>query len=163
MGLEIKKYGHPLLWRKSEQIEKIDGSIKHLVKQMVETMYQNKGVGLSAPQIGVLKRIIVVDSGEGLIVLINPKILSCSGKQVGPEGCLSVPGVYLEIKRASEVIVEGLDKEGVYTQLEAKDMSARAIQHEIDHLDGILITERVSKKKLKPVKAELDKIKSISI
>lgn len=163
MALEIKVYGNPLLWRKSLEVQLVDNTIKKLIKDMVETMYQNKGAGLSAPQVGVLKRIIVVDVGEGLTVLINPKILHCSGKQVGPEGCLSVPGVYLEVKRAAEVVAEGLDKNGVYTQIEAKDLLARAIQHEIDHLDGILITERVSKKKLKTVKVDLDKIKNITM
>ncbi len=159
MSLEIRIYGDPLLWKKSKKVADANKSIQSLIDDMIKTMYEHNGVGLSAPQVGMLMRIIIVDVGGGLTALINPKILSKSGKQIGEEGCLSIPGIYLDVKRAQDIVVEGLNKEGVYMQIEATGLFARALQHEIDHLDGILITERVSKKRLKSIKAALEKIK----
>lgn len=159
MSLEIRIYGDPLLRKKSKKVVDVDNSIKTLINDMIKTMYNNNGIGLSAPQVGVLKRIIIVNIADGLIVLINPKILSKSGKQIGQEGCLSIPGIYLDVKRAQDILVEGLDKEGVYIQIKATGLFARALQHEIDHLNGVLITEQVPQKRLKAVKIDLEKIK----
>ncbi|MFH1783823.1 MAG: peptide deformylase [bacterium] len=159
MSFKVLVYGDPALWKKSKKVAKVDDEIKSLLKDLIKTMYAHNGVGLSAPQVGIHKRVIVVDIGTGLTTLVNPKILSKCGKQSAPEGCLSVPGVYIEVKRADEITVEGLDKNGMYVQIEASGLFARALQHEIDHLDGILITEKVPKKRLKAIKDELEKLK----
>jgi len=157
--LTIRLYGDPVLRRKSREVEEVNGDIRKLIDNMAKLMYQNKGLGLAAPQVGILKRAIIADVGDGLVSLVNPKILWRQGKDTMSEGCLSIPGINLEIKRSKEVIVEGLTKEGEKVQLGAVGLLARVLQHEIDHLDGILIIDRVPKKKIKPIKKELDKIK----
>jgi len=123
----------------------INASVHKLLDNLRDTMYSNKGVGLAAPQIGVLKRAIVVDAGEGLIELINPEILETSGKETDLEGCLSIPGVLGEVERAADVVVRGLNREGREVKVEANGFCARALQHEIDHLDGILFIDRAVK------------------
>jgi len=157
--LTIRLYGDPVLRRKSREVEEVNGDIRKLIDNMAKLMYQNKGLGLAAPQVGILKRAIIADVGDGLVSLVNPKILWRQGKDTMSEGCLSIPAINLEIKRSKEVIVEGLTKEGEKVQLGAVGLLARVLQHEIDHLDGILIIDRVPKKKIKPIKKELDKIK----
>jgi len=157
----IRLYGGSVLRRKSREVKEINGNIQKLINNMAKLMYQNKGLGLAAPQVGILKRVIVADVGDGLVSLVNPKILWRQGKDVMSEGCLSIPGINLEIKRSKEVIVEGLTKEGEKVQLGAVGLLARVLQHEIDHLDGILIVDRVPKKIIKTIKKELDKIKTI--
>lgn len=157
----IRLYGDSVLRRKSREVKEMNGDIRKLIDNMAKLMYKNKGVGLAAPQVGILKRVIVVDVGEGLVSLVNPKILWRQGKDVMSEGCLSIPGINLEVKRSQEVIVEGLTKEGEKVQLGAMGLLARVLQHEIDHLDGILIVDRVPKKIIKPIKKELDKIKTM--
>ncbi|MEE9316236.1 MAG: peptide deformylase [bacterium] len=159
--LTIRLYGDSVLRRKSREVKEISGDIRKLINNMAKLMYQNKGLGLAAPQVGILKRVIVADVGDGLFSLVNPKILWRQGKDVMSEGCLSIPGINLEIKRSKEVIVEGLTKEGEKVQLGAVGLLACVLQHEIDHLDGILIVDRVPKKIIKPIKKELDKIKTI--
>lgn len=149
------------LRRKSREVKEIDGDIQKLIDNMAKLMYQNKGLGLAAPQVGILKRVIVADVGDGLVSLVNPKILWHQGKDTMAEGCLSIPGINLEIKRSKEVIVEGLTKEEEKVQLGAVGLLARVLQHEIDHLNGILIVDRVPKKRIKPIKKELDKIKTM--
>jgi len=156
----IRLYGGSVLRRKSREVKEINRDIQKLINNMAKLMYQNKGLGLAAPQVGILKRVIVADVGDGLVSLVNPKILWRQGKDVMSEGCLSIPGINLEIKRSKEVIVEGLTKEGEKVQLGAVGLLARVLQHEIDHLDGILIVDRVPKKIIKPIKKELDKIKA---
>lgn len=156
----IRLYGGSVLRRKSREVKEINGDIQKLINNMAKLMYQNKGLGLAAPQVGILKRVIVADVGDGLVSLVNPKILWRQGKDVMSEGCLSIPGINLEIKRSKEVIVEGLTKEGEKVQLGAVGLLARVLQHEIDHLDGILIVDRVPKKIIKTIKKELDKIKA---
>jgi len=156
---DIRVYGDPVLKVKCRNVTKLDGGIKTLVDAMARSMYSNSGVGLAAPQIGVAKRIIIADIGEGLFCLINPKILKMQGgKEVMAEGCLSVPGINIEIKRHTDIIVEGVTRGGEKVKMEIKGLLSRVLQHEIDHLDGILITDRVSKKKLRAVKQELDRI-----
>jgi peptide deformylase len=158
----IKLYGDPVLRRKSREVKKIDGDIQKLIDSMAKLIYQNKGLGLAAPQVGILKRVIVADVGDGLVSLVNPRILWRQGKDTMPEGCLSIPGINLEIKRSKEVIVEGLNKEGEKVQLGAVGLLARVLQHEIDHLDGILIIDLVPKKRIKSIKKELDKMKTMA-
>ena len=157
----IKLYGDPVLRRKSREVKEMSGDIRKLINNMAKLMYKNKGLGLAAPQVGILKRVIVADVGDGLVSLVNPKILWRQGKDTMPEGCLSIPGINLEVKRSKEVIVEGLTKEGEKVQLGAVGLLARVLQHEIDHLDGILIVDRVPKKRIKSIKGELDKIKAM--
>ncbi|MCG2676371.1 peptide deformylase [bacterium] len=156
--LKVKLYGNPALRKKCPEIEEVDGKIKKLLDNMAETMYHKKGIGLATPQVGILKRAIVVDVGEGLTALVNPKILWRQGKEIAPEGCLSLPGVFLEIKRSQEVVVEGIDKNGETKQIGATGLYARALQHEIDHLNGVLIIDHISRKKLKSIRKELEKI-----
>jgi peptide deformylase len=158
----IRLYGDPVLRRKSREVKEMSGDIQKLIDNMAKLMYKNRGIGLAAPQVGMLKRVIIADVGEGLVSLVNPKILWRQGKDTMAEGCLSIPGINLEIKRSQEVIVEGLNKEGEKVQLGAVRLLARVLQHEIDHLDGILIVDRVLKKRLKPIKKELDKIKEMA-
>jgi len=133
-----------VLRKKSKEVVNINDNIKKMVKNMAETMIEFKGVGLAAPQIGILKRIIVVDYGEGLIELINPLITSAEGEQTGVEGCLSVPGITGEVKRAQKITVKGLNKDALQVEYEISGFPAVVFQHEIDHLDGVLFIDRAS-------------------
>jgi peptide deformylase len=139
---EILKYPHPVLREKAKSVQKIDSTIKQVVDDMVATMRQESGLGLAANQIGILQRIFVYDDGTGLGVLINPKIVSAKGEQIGVEGCLSVPGLQGEVVRAEEVVVKGMDLNGKNLKVKADGLLARIFQHEIDHLDGILFIDR---------------------
>ncbi|MBI5182333.1 MAG: peptide deformylase [Nitrospirae bacterium] len=149
MVLEIKKYPDPVLTKKAERIEKIDQEIQKLIDDMIETMYAAPGVGLAAPQVGHSIKLTVFDSSvkeeEGrLTVLINPEIIEKSGEIIMKEGCLSVPGFEAEIKRPEQIKVNGLDRNGQPITIEATGFLARVIQHELDHLDGILLLDRIS-------------------
>jgi peptide deformylase len=144
MILEIKKYPDPILKKKAKEVKEIGEKERELIKNMLQTMYSNKGIGLAAPQVGVLEKIIVVDVGEGPRVFINPKILKKKGKEISEEGCLSVPGVFLKIKRWKEIEVEALNEKGEKVRVKAQGLLARALQQEIDHLNGILILDRIS-------------------
>lgn len=139
---KIVELGDQVLREKAVPVSEINKSILKLLDNLADTMYAAKGVGLAAPQIGVSKRVIVVDAGEGLVELINPKIVSSSGEEVAVEGCLSIPGVAGEVKRALEVEVEGLNRSGKIVRVQARGLFARALQHEIDHLDGILFIDK---------------------
>ncbi|AOT68417.1 peptide deformylase [Geosporobacter ferrireducens] len=139
----ILKDSDPTLRKKSRIVEKIDDRILVLLDDMIDTMYEADGVGLAAPQVGVLKRIIVVDVGEGIIELINPEIIDSWGEQVGAEGCLSLPGITGDVSRPAGVRVKGLNRKGETIEIEGKDLLAVALCHEIDHLEGILFTDRV--------------------
>jgi peptide deformylase len=145
--LEIKKYNNPVLRKKCQEVKEISDDIRKLINDMQETMRENKGVGLAAPQVGILKRIVVIDLDfikQDISELINPKILNKSREiEIEEEGCLSFPNVFLKIKRAKKIEVEYLDKEGKQTKIEASGLLARVIQHEIDHLDGILFFDRL--------------------
>ena len=132
-----------LLRKKSKVVENIDEKVLELIDDMVETMYKNNGVGLAAVQVGILKRIAVVDIGEGPVVLINPEIVYSSGKQIGNEGCLSIPSQFGKVKRPKKIVVKTLDKQGKEQEIEARNFLARAMCHEIDHLDGILYTDKL--------------------
>lgn len=138
----IVKKGDSLLREKSKKVEKITPNILKLINNMVETMYDAKGVGLAAPQVGVLKRVIVIDVGEGVISLINPEIIAIEGEEVDVEGCLSCPGIIGDVKRGQRVKVKGLTPNGQERIIEGEGLLARAFQHEIDHLDGILFIDK---------------------
>ncbi len=127
----------------SREIEKIDQKILTLIEDMKETLYEKNGVGLAAPQIGVLKRIIVIDIGEGPIVLINPVIVYQKGEQKEMEGCLSVPGVWGIVPRPEKVIVRGINPDGETIEIEGTGLLAIAFCHEIDHLNGTIYTDKV--------------------
>jgi peptide deformylase len=137
----------PILRKRSKEVREINEEILTLLDDMLDTMEDYNGIGLAAPQVGVLKRIIVVkiaEEGEA-IQLINPKIIKEKGQEKDVEGCLSIPGVYGEVTRAKEVVVEGLDREGKKRKFMASGLLARVFQHEIDHLNGILFTDKVEK------------------
>ena len=140
----ILKDHDPTLRKKSRIVEKIDGRILTLLDDMIDTMYDADGVGLAAPQVGVLKRAIVVDVGDGVIELVNPELVDTWGEQLGSEGCLSLPGVTGDVNRPEGVRVKGLNRKGEVIEVEGVDLLARALCHEIDHLDGILFTDRVT-------------------
>ncbi len=146
--LSIKKFNDPVLRKKAKEITKVDKKIKELVVDLAQTMVQGGGVGLAAPQVGKSKRVIVIDAsfaGQKILEMINPKIIKRSKeKEIGEEGCLSFPGIYLKIKRAKSVEVKGLDIKGGKITLKAEGFLARVLQHEIDHLDGILFFHRLS-------------------
>lgn len=141
----IIKDGDPILRKKSRQVEKINERILTLLDDMAETMYEAEGVGLAAPQIGVLRRVVVIDIGEGLIELINPEIIAAEGENVEPEGCLSIPGVTGNVRRPEWVKVKALNRSGEEIEIEGRDLLARALCHEIDHLEGILFTDKLEK------------------
>ena len=140
--LTIRRAGDKVLKDKAAPVGKIDRKIKKLLDDMAQTMYEAQGVGLAAPQVGLSLRLIVLDAGDGLIELINPVIVQSTGLECGTEGCLSIPGVYGEVERFAEVVVEGLNREGKKISITGKGLLARALQHEIDHLEGILFIER---------------------
>lgn len=140
--LEIRKAGDKVLKEIAQPVMKIDKKVRKLLDDMAETMEINDGVGLAAPQIGASVRIIVIDIGEGIIELINPVIVEKSGCEVGNEGCLSIPGVFGEVERFAEVTVEGFNRFGKKVRINGKDLLGRVLQHEIDHLEGILFIEK---------------------
>jgi len=163
--LEVRLYGDEVLRECALPVEKITDAEKQLALDMLETMYVYRGVGLAAPQIGVNKRIIVIDvdpddDSHKPTILINPTIMSQKGEEVLEEGCLSFPGISEEVKRPDEVVVEALDETGKCVKIEATTLMARAIQHEIDHLDGILLIDHFSRLKRKLLKNQLNKIKN---
>ena len=146
--LEIKKYGDPVLREKSQPVEQITPEILSLITDMIETMYFALGIGLAAPQVGVLKRIIVVEGEEeGAIALINPKIVKQEGKVIAEEGCLSFPDLYAEVQRFLRVTVKALDPQGKEVEITRENLVARALQHEIDHLEGILFVDKIGRAK----------------
>jgi len=141
----VVKIGDPVLREKAKTITKFNSNLYKLLNNMLDTMYEAEGVGLAAPQIGISKRAVVIDIGEGPLELINPEIISSSGKATDLEGCLSIPGVQEEVERAVDVQVKALDREGKEIIINGTELLARALQHEIDHLEGILFIDRVKK------------------
>ena len=139
----IRVEGDPVLTKKSRPVEEMTPKISELITDMLDTMYDAMGVGLAAPQVGILKRIVVIDVGEGPIVLINPEIIETSGEQTGEEGCLSVPGKWGIVTRPNHVKVRALDENMEEYEIEGEELLARAFCHEIDHLGGHLYVEKV--------------------
>lgn len=142
---EIVQIGEPVLRKKSKVVEKIDDKLIQLLDDMAETMYQADGVGLAAPQVGVLKRVVVIDIGDGIIELINPEIIETSGEQIGDEGCLSVLGESGEVRRPYIVKVRAFNRKGQLFEIEGEELLARAFCHEIDHLEGVLFVDKIEK------------------
>ena len=139
----IRTYGDPVLNSRAAEITEIDGKIAALVDRMVETMYAAPGVGLAANQIGIQRRLFVYDIGDGPLAIINPKIVESDGEFTHEEGCLSVPGLSWEITRPDEIYLVGLDLDGNEISIETDEFEGRVLQHELDHLDGILLVERL--------------------
>jgi len=147
MTKEIKKYPNPILRKKADEIKEITLEIKELAKDLAETMLKSEqdAVGLAAPQIGISKRIFVVMSDQGPLLFINPRIIKKSGgTEVMEEGCLSLPKVWLNVKRAKEIEIEALDINNKKMRIKADGVFARILQHEIDHLNGILIVDKLN-------------------
>ena len=137
----IRILGDDVLRKKAKKVEKINTFIKNLLDDMADTMYKNKGVGLAGNQVGILKRVIVVDDGDGLLQLINPVILEKEGTQTDEEGCLSLPDIYGDVERADKIKVKAQNPQGKYIEFEAEGYLARIIQHEVDHLEGKLFSD----------------------
>ena len=138
----IRTYGDEVLRKKSRKVEVINERVLILLEDMLDTMYESEGVGLAAPQVGVLKRIAVVDVGDGPIFLINPEIIYSEGSCVDEEGCLSIPGTLKDVVRPTKVRVKALNEKGKEVIIEGEDLLARALCHEIDHLDGVLFIDK---------------------
>ncbi|CAM3769817.1 MULTISPECIES: peptide deformylase [Paenibacillus] len=140
----IVPFGDPILRKTARPVEAVDARTLKILDDLVETLYDEEGrAGLAAPQIGILRRLLVMDCGEGLIELINPEIVEMDGEQTGPEACLSYPGYYGYVKRADHVKVKTLNRQGETVILEGEGYLARCMQHEIDHLNGILFVDHV--------------------
>jgi peptide deformylase len=146
---EIRMLGDPVLRAPSEAVDEVDDGVRTLVADLMDTMYDADGVGLAAPQVGVGLRVIVVDTreedGEGPLALVNPSIVEASGDtEKAEEGCLSIPGIADIVERPARVVIDALDPEGRPLRVEADGLRARALQHEVDHLDGVLFLDRLS-------------------
>ncbi|MHB1554338.1 MAG: peptide deformylase [Acidimicrobiales bacterium] len=143
MVLTIRQYGDPVLKQATKDVEEIDGSVAKLVEDMLETMYAAPGVGLAANQVGVQRRLFVYDIGDGPEVVVNPRITETSGEWAFEEGCLSVPGLSWTIVRPNKVHLVGLALAGTELSIDAEEYQGRVFQHEVDHLDGTLLIERL--------------------
>jgi len=159
MILEVVKYGDPVLTKHAEEITRFDDSLRKLVDNMFETMYGAPGVGLAAPQVGVLKRLFIMDCSSGKnktkkLALINPVIESEEGEQIGDEGCLSFPGIFIQVTRPQRLVVRAQDVDGSTFTLDVMDLEARCVSHENDHLDGELFINYLS-----PLKRDLTRRK----
>ena len=150
--LDIRVEGDPVLRQRAKRVRRVDGQVRALIADMFETMHAANGVGLAAPQVGISLRVVVVEIPPDMedepaagvkLAFINPEIIRARGEEVGEEGCLSIPGFVGMVRRAAEVTVRGLDAEGNPCQVKGKGLLARALQHEIDHLDGVLFIDRV--------------------
>lgn len=163
--LKLFEYPHPVLKQKTEKVEKVDNEIKKLLDDMLETMYASNGCGLAAPQIGVSKRIVVIDIARedeepAPLYMVNPEIVWRSEEKVcGEEGCLSVPGQRAEVERFASVKIKYLDYEGKEQELLAEDFLAIAAQHELDHLDGVLYIDHLSRLKRQMLLKKLEKFR----
>jgi len=164
MLLNIRKYGDPVLETPCELVTDFGSTeLRQLAANMFETMYGNKGVGLAAPQVGVSKQLTVIDVSAGedpeaKLVLINPEIVSREGQQLGEEGCLSIPGFREDVRRAMKVRVRAFDVEGKSFEVEGDELLARAFQHEIDHLHGVLFLKHLSPLKRDLIRRKIAKL-----
>ena len=140
---DIRVIGDPVLRQKAKDVTDIDGALVKLVDDMLETMYEAPGIGLAAPQVGVNKRLFVWDIGDGAHAMVNPEIVEGEGEWVFEEGCLSVPGLYWEIVRPKEIHLTGYDLDGNEVSIEADELLARLFQHELDHLDGVMLIDHL--------------------
>ncbi len=155
--MQIRVYGDPVLNQVTNEVQDIDGKIAALAETMIETMYEAPGVGLAANQIGIQKRMFVYDKGEGPVVVVNPRIVESDGEWTYEEGCLSVPGLSWEITRPNQIYLVGLDLDGNEISIETDEFEGRIFQHEMDHLDGVLLIERLDDDQKKQAKKVLQK------
>ncbi len=161
--LKLFEYPHPILKKKAEKVQKVDDELRKLLDDMLETMYASNGCGLAAPQIGVSKRIVVIDIAHEdeepkPLYMVNPEIVwQSEEKEISEEGCLSVPGQRAEVERPAAVRIKYLDYDGKEQELEANDFLAVATQHEIDHLDGVLYIDKLSRLKRQMLLKKLEK------
>lgn len=173
--LPITTYPKAILKKKTEEVRSIDADIKKLIARMIEAMYANKGIGLAAPQIGISKQLIIVETSDNPrftvreeisngkpLAFLNPRIIKASKeRETGEEGCLSLPGIFLQVKRATQVEVHCKTPDGKEVQIQASGLTARIFQHEIDHINGTLIINRVSPFARLKIKKQLDAMKKI--
>ena len=140
---KVRVFGDPVLRKVADEVTNVDGKVVKLVDDMLETMYAEPGIGLAAPQVGVQRRLFVYDVGEGPETIVNPVVAESRGEWVYEEGCLSVPGLYWEIVRPKEIHLTGYDLDGNEVSIEADELLARLFQHELDHLDGIMLIDHL--------------------
>ena len=162
--LEIKTFGCPVLRQKASSVEEVTDDIRSLVQEMFETMYAAEGIGLAAPQVGMSIRLLIMDVSPSdpeatPTVLVNPEIVSADGEITGEEGCLSLPGVSGEVKRHANIAVRALDENGCSVEYELSEIHSRVAQHEVDHLDGTLVTDHFSTIKRNLLRGQLRKLK----
>lgn len=156
--MTVRRYGDPILRRKAGPVSAITPEIKQLIADLLETMYHQVGIGIAAPQVGVSLRVVIVDDGEGgARALVNPVMTAQGGRAVAEEGCLSIPGIFAPVERAEWVEVEALDGGGHPLRFQARRLQARVIQHEIDHLDGLLFIDRLDKATRDRIKRKIKK------
>jgi peptide deformylase len=151
--LEVRLLGDPVLRQRADEVERFDDELRRLAEEMLETMYESEGIGLAGPQVGVLKRLFVMDvreEGSQAQVLVNPVLVEAEGAERGEEGCLSLPGLIGTVERAARIVMEAQDLDGNPIRVEATGLEARCMLHETDHLDGILFIDRLS-----PIKRKL--------
>ncbi|GED13231.1 peptide deformylase [Aneurinibacillus migulanus] len=141
----IVKHPNPVLREKCKEVTKFNPNLHKLLDDMAETMYDAEGVGLAAPQVGITKRVVVIDVGDGIIEMVNPEVIESKDEQFGPEGCLSIPGLLGDVRRANWVKAKAQDRNGNEIIIEGDELLARAIQHEIDHLNGVLFIDLAEK------------------
>lgn len=156
----IRKYGEPILRKQCARVDSVGPRERKILTQMASKMYEAEGIGLAAPQVGIDQQLIVVDVGERLIKLINPLIILREGESVLEEGCLSFPGITVRIKRAKRIVVQGLNEEGKMVRIEGEDLLAHALQHEIDHLSGILIIDYTSSQEKENLRGKLRELEN---
>ena len=158
MSYSIRTFGDPVLKSKASEITKIDDKLVGLCDEMFDIMFKAPGIGLAAPQIGVQKRLFVYDIGDGEGVIINPEIVESDGEFMYEEGCLSIPGLYVEMLRPARIHVRGINLDGEEIEIEADDLLGRLIQHELDHLNGVLMFDRMSPDQRKEAMAAYRKL-----
>ena len=166
--LSIRIYGDTVLRQRAVEIPKLDDSVQKLVSDMLETLKQENGLGLAANQVGVLKRVFVanlshVKEGEKPFAIINPVLVDKAGEIIGEEGCLSIPGIFEDVVRSKRITFKGLDMDGKEIEIKAEDLLARVMQHELDHLNGILFIDNLSKIKREQIDSKLNKISEKSL
>ena len=159
MAYQIRTYGDPVLASKAATVADIDAKVVRIVDEMFSTLYRSdSGIGLAAPQVGIQRQIFVWDMGDDPLVVINPEIVESDGEWVYDEGCLSIPGLYVQMTRPKTVLLRGLDLDGNEFELEADELEARLFQHELDHLNGILMFDRMQPEQRKEALAEYKRI-----
>lgn len=142
---KIVEIGDEKLRKHAKPVEKFDWRLRLLLSDMADTMYKAEGVGLAAPQVGILRRVVVVDVGDGLVKLVNPELIAAEGEQCGPEGCLSVPGRSGMVTRPNHVVIRAFDENGKQIEVTGEEFYARALCHELDHLDGVLYVDKMER------------------